>query len=144
MMYYFVTVLSMPILTLFQSTVWGVAYEIAPEVEEEVTSHLDFREKGGYKQTLVTFYPKDKTENSFDLTIYVGTEDNPFYLGDAPEEEVAHQIFHSTGPSGHNSEYLFELANAMRQIAPGVQDEHLFKLENLVRNLSDSASVGRH
>lgn len=110
-------------------TVWGVAYKIPPSKIPAVTSHLDFREKGGYKQAKVTFYPGDENDEPFDLILYVGTEDNPFYLGPAPLKDMATQIFYSIGPSGHNKEYIFNLAEALRNIAPEAEDNHLYSLE---------------
>jgi len=117
------------------AVVWGVAYKIASTEIPAVTSHLDYREKGGYKQATVTFFPKDENEEPFDITLYVGTEDNPYYLGPAPVKEISQQIFTSIGPSGHNSEYVFKLAEALRNIAPDAEDKHLLELEQELINL---------
>lgn len=45
------------------------------------------------------------------------------------------------GPSGTNKEYVYNLADAMRNLAPKVQDEHLFALEAAVRNLDQDKNT---
>lgn len=122
---------------ILQEKVWGVAYEIPPSEEERVRAHLDHREKGGYASVSVTFHPEDNTHSPFDLEIYIGTEENPFYLGPADIQDIAKQIYQSEGPSGKNTEYLFELASAMKQLVPHAYDDHLFTLEHEVRRLCE-------
>lgn len=115
-----------------------MAYQIPKDKEEYVKTHLDFREKGGYEKINIMFYPQDTDCEPFKLNIYIGTQTNPFYLGPAGLEEIAEQIYRSEGPSGKNTEYLFELANAIRKLAPADSyDEHLFELEQEVRKLCD-------
>lgn len=74
------------VVTLVQSddsedTVWGVAYKIKQEDAEQVTQHLDFREKNGYTRKSVVFYPQDPEMQQFPLTLYIATEDNVSYAG---------------------------------------------------------------
>ncbi|XP_013776590.1 putative glutathione-specific gamma-glutamylcyclotransferase 2 [Limulus polyphemus] len=115
--------------------VWGVAYEIASSDIESVRAHLDDREKEGYEKINVTFYPKDEEINPIELTIYVGYQDNPYFLGPAPVETIALQIYDAEGCSGKNIEYLLNLAEVMRVLIPHVYDEHLFGLEYEVKKL---------
>ena len=124
----------------FQELVWGVAYKIPADRVDEVRRHLDFREKGGYEAVAVSFYPRDKDLDKFQLNIYLGSEENPYFLGPAPLEEIAKQIHDSEGPSGKNAEYLFELATAMRDLVPNVYDSHLYELEKHVKQLQRSGA----
>lgn len=113
---------------------WGVAYKISDEHVERVRSHLDHREKGGYEVHEVKFVPDPpSTEGPILLNVYVGTKNNPFFLGPAPLTDIAHQIFHSVGPSGKNIDYLMNLAQALRSLSPHAYDQHLFSLEEEVK-----------
>lgn len=118
---------------------WGCAYKVAPEDADEVMSYLDYREKGGYAAFTVNVVPADGSKEQVAALIYLGTEDNPQFVGPAPLEEMAGQIHRSVGPSGPNKEYLYNLADAMRDIAPEATDEHLYELEAAVRALDVGA-----
>jgi hypothetical protein len=107
-------------------------------------AYLDHRERGGYTTHEVLFHPKHlqqqkqrqldpKGTKTFTVLAYIATEVNPNYLGPAPVEDLAKQVVDSRGPSGCNAEYILNLAQAMRQIAPGVNDDHLYSLEGKVR-----------
>ncbi|XP_014242848.1 putative glutathione-specific gamma-glutamylcyclotransferase 2 [Cimex lectularius] len=121
-----------------EAVIWGVAYEIHKEDVPKVVNHLDYREKSGYDKKMVMFYPGPSEElagRPFELVIYVGDTGNEWYLGEAEIGEIAHQIAESEGPSGTNAEYLFNLAKATRNLAPGFNDSHLFQLENAVTQI---------
>jgi len=102
----------------------GMAYR----VEDEVLMHLDFREKDGYQRvvTSLQFADGDQGEG----IVYIATEHNDAYLGDAPLSEIAAHIQRSAGPSGSNQDYLLQLAESLRQLA--VYDEHVFELEAML------------
>lgn len=68
---------------------------------------------------------------------YIGDEDNPNFAGTEDIDTIAGTIVECRGPSGHNKEYLYELASAMRYYAPNVEDDHLFTLEALVKKLEE-------
>ncbi|XP_018331524.1 putative glutathione-specific gamma-glutamylcyclotransferase 2 [Agrilus planipennis] len=118
-----------------EDEVWGVAYRIKEDDIEKVSAHLDYRERGGYSKRTVTFYPKDSNKSSLQLHVYIGTEDNYNYVGEAHEADIAKQIVDSAGPSGTNIEYILNLAKSMREIAPNINDEHLYKIEMNVLKL---------
>jgi len=68
-------------------------------------------------------------------TVYVGKADNPSFVGSEPLEELAGRIWTSVGPSGPNKEYLLQLSQAVRELAPDSHDSHLAALEKRVREL---------
>ncbi|XP_033634574.1 putative glutathione-specific gamma-glutamylcyclotransferase 2 [Asterias rubens] len=120
-----------------QERVWGIAYEIAEEDVPQVREYLDFRERGGYSLTSVTFQPRDtSTYEPFEVMIYIATPDNQNFLGPASMEDIALQICSSIGESGANTEYLLNLAEAVRTLLPEASDQHLFELERLVRKIN--------
>ncbi|KAI9308778.1 ChaC-like protein [Cunninghamella echinulata] len=70
--------------------------------------------------------------------VYIATTDNEAYVGPAPLDDIAKQIYETYGPSGWNAEYLLNLAVALREISPEAKDDHLFDLEKLVQQLIDA------
>ena len=107
----------------------GMAYRITPEV----LAPLDVREKNGYLREKVTLTFLDEAGNPdadqapSEGLIYLASEDNPAFLGDAPLADIAQQIAQAHGPSGPNSAYLLNLAQALREL--GTEDAHIFALE---------------
>ncbi|KAK8375401.1 hypothetical protein O3P69_008327 [Scylla paramamosain] len=99
-----------------EEPVWGIAYNIAKEDVERVVAHLDHREKDGYQKTPVIFHPQDTSIQPWQLIIYLGSETNPFFVGQSEEENIAQIIAYAEGPSGSNKEYLFQLADTMRTL----------------------------
>lgn len=95
---------------------------------------------GGYSVLYTKFYPRIASEQSgitgqaFPALLYIATPKNSHWLGERELEDLADQITHSAGPSGHNIEYLLRLAQFMHDELPGAIDDHLFELETLVRN----------
>jgi glutathione-specific gamma-glutamylcyclotransferase len=113
---------------------WGMAYRVADDHVDDVVARLDHREKGGYERVAVPVY--DATASPFaEGVAYIATPSNPAYLGCAPLPAIAEQVVASSGPSGDNSEYVLELADALRAI--GADDGHVFRLERLVRERLD-------
>lgn len=111
-----------------QAVCVGVAYLI----ELEVFDHLDFREKNGYLRfvTDMTFRDKSVVQG----TVYIATEENAAFLGEAPESDIARHIAESAGPSGHNAEYALNLAQALRALS--ADDPHVFTVEEHLLNLN--------
>lgn len=112
----------------------GVVYGRAFQVQDSTAlPYLENREctLGGYITTIATFHSREGNR-SFPVIIYIATNENEHWLGEAPLYSIAKQIFECSGPSGHNVEYLLRLAEFMHRYLPEAHDEHLFTLEILV------------
>ena len=83
------------------------------------------REKNGYLcfSTDLIFSAEEKAKGH----VYIATEENGAYLGEADELSIAREISLASGPSGPNSEYLLKLADALRSL--GQHDAHVFGIE---------------
>lgn len=109
---------------------WGTAYLIHADHREDVIGHLDYREKGGYALHDVEIsFPHDGDDGVSGL-IYIAGPGNPNWLGEAPMADIAAQVLVSAGPSGVNTEYVLELAQALRQM--NADDPHVFELADAV------------
>ncbi|MCC5884444.1 MAG: gamma-glutamylcyclotransferase [Halomonas sp.] len=102
----------------------SICHGMAYRIDADVLGPLDVREKNGYLREQVTLHFADgaRTEG----LIYLATEDNAAFLGDAPLDEMAYQIAAAHGPSGLNRDYLLNLAAALEDL--GAQDKHVFEL----------------
>ncbi|OQN99309.1 hypothetical protein B0A48_14285 [Cryoendolithus antarcticus] len=133
--------------------VQGAAYRIPATHVAEVKAYLDIREINGYSMHYTSFHAFPSA-NPDDLTIdgdarplkpiqclvYIGTPDNPQFLGPQDPKALAERIAMCRGPSGENREYLFMLEEALRGLHAreergGVVDEHVTDLAARVRAL---------
>ncbi|VDK17905.1 unnamed protein product [Anisakis simplex] len=59
----------------------------------------------------------------------IANADNEFYLGPTSVDEIGEQIANAKGCAGPNSDYLFKLADEIRNLFPDYSDQHLFELQ---------------
>ena len=110
---------------------YGAAYLIDASKRSDIISQLDYREKGGYSLHDVRIALSEREEGEVPGLIYIAGPGNPNWLGEAPMDEIAAQVRSSAGPSGVNTEYVLELAYALRQME--ADDPHVFALADLIR-----------
>lgn len=121
---------------------WGTVYCVPEEEAEVILRNLDYREKGGYVREEVNVYIKGQAAHVAKAILYVATEKNTCFVGEAPVEDIAHQIYKCVGPSGPNIDYLLNLAHSLRKM--NVIDEHVFALEKLARDLVMRTPLPHH
>jgi len=118
------------VLTLIQAGAqpcFGIAYRVT----EEVFDHLDHREKNGYLRLIHDLHFFDGQVRPG--VVYIGKPDNPAFVGHAPDKAIAEQIFNSEGPSGRNRDYVYLLADALREYK--VHDPHIMAIEMRLREM---------
>jgi len=114
---------------------WGIVFEVSgSEKIRRALDYLQMREQslGHYDISIVPVHIKDQQDTVYSI-VYYATPKNPLFLGDGPLEKLADNIANSFGKVGHNIEYLFRLADFMREKLPNESEEHLFQLDALVR-----------
>lgn len=116
--------------TMAGATCWGMAYRIVAANAKPIIDALNFREKGGYRLESVNLTLHMSEPLPVKGMVYIGTPENPNYLGPETTKRIAAQVVDATGPSGPNYEYVLSLAEALREIE--AYDPHVFEIENFV------------
>lgn len=109
----------------------GMAYRLASDSLSATLDHLDYREKGGYERLELSIWFSGG--GSAPGITYHATADNHNYLGEADTEQIARQVITSSGPSGHNVEYVLELEQSLASM--NALDDHVSDIASLVRKL---------
>jgi len=111
---------------------YGVAMELTGD---EALDYLNNREMtlGGYIQKITLFHTADSKHAPFPVLVFVATPKSSYWLGPAESHVIAEQVIGSSGPSGHNVEYVLRLADWFHQMLPNVYDDHLFSIETQLR-----------
>lgn len=104
---------------------FGVAYLIEPEI----LVPLDHREQNGYLRENIQF--TSASGEAISAITYVGDPKAPVYQKEDHHQVIADIIVNSTGPSGPNRDYLFDMAQALRDFDE--VDEYIFEIEKDVR-----------
>lgn len=121
---------------------WGAAYCIkGAEAAEQALAYLHVRECEYNEINTLEFYTEDSPRKAVipEVRVFMATTDSKYYLGVAPQEEIAMRIAVATGPSGPNRDYLFRLVEALREI--GHEDAEVIDLANKVRKLCNGLKV---
>ena len=116
--------------------VWGTAYRIKAEKVAEVRDYLDIREINGYTIHYTPFYSAD-TSPSIRTLVYIGTPENPQFMGPQDLQNLADHIHQSSGPSGMNKDYLWNLETALDHLSAESGDEHVKDLSERVRRIEE-------
>jgi cation transport regulator ChaC len=111
-----------------QMSAWGRAYLVPRPLVPSVLERLDHRERGGYTRIEVEVHLLDS--RTVRASTYIALATNQNYLGPASAREIAEQIRKARGPSGDNTEYLRELACALRVM--GAHDVHVEEVAALL------------
>lgn len=112
----------------------GVAFRLVGHDEiNAALEHLNMREStlGGY--VLQADHVTTLDGQVIPAVFYVATADNDQYTGEESLTKLATIIAKAHGPSGPNTDYLFNLAKWQHEHCPGVIDDHLYQLEKLTR-----------
>jgi glutathione-specific gamma-glutamylcyclotransferase len=118
------------VLTLVQvpgaQTVGAVYYVDAPG--ENLLQQLDYRERAGYERMSVDITADQKNVRA---VTWIAPPGNAHDVGPLPLELLAEHVRKSSGPSGRNADYVFQLEAALRELE--AEDAHVSALAVLLR-----------
>jgi cation transport protein ChaC len=112
-----------------KASCFGMAYKI----DQKVLKALDLREQNGYLRYLKSVIFADGKEH--EALVYIGDQTTRIYQEEHDVVKLAELIFNSVGPSGQNKDYVYELAQALRDL--NEPDEYIFELEACLRKLEE-------
>jgi len=108
----------------------GVAFRLASG-KEDTLAELEIREQDGYSRKAVPLrFPEGGSATG--LT-WIAEEGNPSWRGGESLISVARTIASAEGPSGLNSDYLFQLQRALDKLS--IRDIYIEELATAVRQL---------
>lgn len=145
---------------------WACAYYVPQEHAHEVTEYLNVREQDGYSIHEIPFelhideelkekysdiefikaieeLPIDKDSGKHILTsvVYIGTLDNPSFVGPEQLEATAQVISTAVGPSGTNFEYLEKLYISLNELDKHEEDQYITELYQRVVEIRNSKGL---
>ncbi|KZT35435.1 ChaC-like protein [Sistotremastrum suecicum HHB10207 ss-3] len=111
--------------------VWGVAYTIDPAYASENGYSVHHTDVYGFENGVEKVVAPQ-------AVVYVGRKDNHAFVGSEDLDVLAARIYTSVGPSGKNKDYLYDLADAVKKLAPESYDSHIAALVHRVRALENA------
>ncbi|KRZ08734.1 Cation transport regulator-like protein 2, partial [Trichinella zimbabwensis] len=118
-----------------EGIVWGITYLVNEEDVDETKFRMDVEPKPGHCLMKAMFYPADKSEPYEVFTPLSVPSENPCYYGKESFEETVEAILRSSGMCGSNVDYIFRLAQHLREIGSEAMDPKLAQLEESVVKL---------
>ena len=114
-----------------ESRCTGIAYRVDKASWPSVVDYLDVRESGGYTRQIVDVALADGVTVS--ALTYIALPDNPHACQPEPMERLVELIQSRSGPSGHNLDYVLNLAEAL--LTHGIRDDAVETLADYLRRV---------
>lgn len=93
------------------STTGAVYFVDAPALE--LLSELDFRERAGYQRINLEVWTEAGQQHA---VTWIALPGNPYDAGQLPLAQLAEHIRNCHGPSGSNTDYVFQLEQALAEL----------------------------
>jgi 1,4-dihydroxy-2-naphthoyl-CoA hydrolase len=106
---------------------------LSADIFHELLPRLDHREKGGYERNFLPIFDENNNIVHKKTLIYIGPEDGPEFVKNESIQDTAKIIAYSVGPSGKNTEYLFNLRRELLNLK--IKDDYLYHLEQEVKRI---------